>query len=141
MTRRTIFSLAAAALLSTGCVGNYTGRPDQRGPRAINAHSRPDLARRVEWRRIMRGAGTSAVLMGYVRTDGRARAGQQPSYWIYNDEFVLTGRVSPRGRVMKINLDGSEEWVGNYTLELACLRVFGFQSKKTILFEPMPEPR
>ena len=141
MTRRTTLFLAACALLSSGCVGTYTGNPDQRGPRAINARTRPDLAKKVEWRRIMRGAGKQAVLMGYVRTDARAQAGQSPTYWIYTDEFVLRGHVSPRGRVTEYEPNGQGKWVGNYSLDLACLRVFGFETKKTILFEPMPDPR
>jgi len=133
--------ILAASLLASGCVGHYTGHPEQRGPRNIESRTRPDLAKKVEWRKIMRGAGTRSVPLGYVKTDARARAGGAATYWIYNMEFVLVGRVSPRGSVTAISAEGQEKWAGNYSLKLACLHLFGYTSLKTIRFVNMPPPR
>lgn len=133
--------ILAASMLAAGCVGHYTGHPDQRGPRNIESRTRPDLAKKIEWRKIMRGAGKSSVPLGYVRTDARARAGGSATYWIYNTDFVLIGRVSPRGSVTRISPSGEEKWAGNYSLDLACLELFGYTSRKTILFVDMPPPR
>lgn len=133
--------ILALSLLAAGCVGNYTGHPEQRGPRTIESRTRPDLAKKVEWRKIMRGAGTRSVLLGYVRTDTRARAGGAATYWIYNTDFVMVGRVSPRGQVMAIAPDRTETWAGNYSLKLACLQLFGYTTLKTIRFVGMPPPR
>jgi hypothetical protein len=133
--------ILGASLLAVGCVGNYTGLPTERGPRNIEERTRPDLATTVEWRRIMVGAGKSSTLLGYVRTDPTAVAGGAATYWIYNPSFVQVGRVSPRGSLTKISPSGQEKWAGNYSLPLACLHLFGYQTRKTILFEPMPPPR
>ncbi|MBL4844139.1 MAG: hypothetical protein JKY65_01320 [Planctomycetes bacterium] len=133
--------ILAATLLATGCVGNYNGLPTERGPRNIKARTRPDLAKKVQWRKIMVGAGKTQSLLGYVRTDSGAHAGGAATYWIYNKAFVMVGRVSPRGSVVTIDPAGQEKWTGNYSLPLACLHLFGYQTRKTILFESMPAPR
>lgn len=139
MTRHAL--ILAASLLASGCVGHYTGHPEKRGPRNIETRTRPDLAKKIEWRKIMRGAGTRSVPLGYVKTDTRAQAGGEATYWIYNMEFVLVGRVSPRGSVTEVSADGQEKWGGNYSLTLACLHLFGYTSLKTIRFVDMPPPR
>ena len=132
--------ILTATLIATGCVGTYTGLPTERGPRNIRARTRPDLAKKVEWRKILIGAGKTSELYGYVRTDPKAQAGGAATHWVYNKEFVLIARVSPRGSVRKISPSGKEKWSGNYSLPLACLHLFGFETRKNVTLAPMDPP-
>lgn len=143
MRSRTLMASAGALALTllSGCLGTYTGDPEARGPRNIEPRTRPDLAREVRWERAYLGAGTQALLLGYIK-HSTPESGMEGTRWIYDTRFRLVGWVSPFGRVTRHHPDtGATEDEGNYELKYAVLTVFGYDEEKTIVVKPMEAPR
>ncbi len=129
----------AATLLLVGCVGVHQGRPESRGVRSVESRGRVDAASAVAWRQIEVGHPPKATHVGYLKTEHRGALGE--SHWVYDGAFTLVGRVSPRGKTVRITLEGREVDEGNFALEHALLRLFGYAKERAVHLEPMPDPR
>lgn len=126
------------SLLLTGCLGVNTGRPEGRGARNVKSTTRKDVAVAIDWSQILLGAGPKAKLMGYLKTmptaDGR-------THWVYDTQFKLVGRVSPRGQTIAIRRNGREVTEGHFGLRHAMLKLFGHDKDRPITFRVMPPPQ
>lgn len=135
-------ALAAALALAPGCLGTRTGRPERIGTRNVAEFSRSDAAEPTAWLRVLVG-GARPRVRGYVKSTPieLERREQGRLHWVYDQAFVLVGRVSPRGETMRIDDDGNETYTGSYKLEHAVLMLLGGGREDEVKLSPMPNPR
>lgn len=135
-------SLALALVATPGCLGTRTGRPDQLGSRNVQEFSRSDTAPPTEWQRVLIGAPRPKV-RGYVKstpvTLGRREEGR--IHFVYDPDFNLVGRVSPRGETQRIDARGDEHHEGSFKLEHAVLLLLGGGADDVVKLTSMPDPR
>lgn len=136
-----ILLVAPALFFLAGCLGNYNGDPEARGSRSVEERTRTDLAEPVLWRRAYLGAGKREKLLGYVKSKRHGEGTRGATNFLYDTNFNLIARVSPRGELTRIDPRGRETWKGNFTLKLAILTAFDYTSLKTIVLKPMQDPR
>ncbi len=138
--RRLALALVASAALA-GCLDTHSGHPD-RHPRVRTVSSSDpsatDARAGVLWRQLELGDPPKSTLLGYLKTQPLEYG---ELHWVYDDTFALVGRISPRGEVHRIELDGRERSEGHFALHHAILKLFGQQRERPIHFTAMPEPR
>lgn len=134
--------MAALALALPGCLGTRTGRPERIGTRNVQEFTRSDTADPTAWLRVLVG-GARPRVRGYVKstTIQLERREQGRLHFIYDQAFVLVGRVSPRGETMRIDDEGNETYTGSYKLEHAVLMLLGGGREDEVKLAPMPTPR
>lgn len=144
MTRTTTLRLASLglALVTAGCLGTRTGHPEHIGSRNVQEFSRTDKAEPTLWRRVLIGAPRPKV-RGYVQSSrvdlGRREEGS--FHFVYDPDFTLVGRVSPRGETYRIDARGDERRQGSFMLEHAVLLLLDGGADDEVKLVTMPEPR
>ncbi|MBX3470081.1 MAG: hypothetical protein KF878_24660 [Planctomycetes bacterium] len=134
--------LALALVAAAGCAGTRTGHPDRIGSRNVQEFSRFDRAEPVSWRRVLVGVPRPRV-RGYVksaRVDFEHRE-EGLVHFIYDSDFKLIGRVSPRGETLRIDRDGRERREGSFRVEHAVLLLLNAGREEEVKLAPMPDPR
>lgn len=136
-------SLALALVATTpGCLGTRTGHPDEIGTRNVREFSRTDSAEATEWQRVLIGAPRPKV-RGYVKSSPVTLGHRQEGriHFVYDPDFRLVGRVSPRGETQRIDARGDEHHEGSFKLEHAVLLLLGGAANDEVKLTSMPNPR
>lgn len=136
-------SFALALVVTTpGCLDTRTGHPDEIGTRNVQEFSRTDSAAPAEWQRVLIGAPRPKV-RGYVKSTpiilGHRQEGRL--HFVYDPDFRLVGRVSPRGETQRIDARGDEHHEGSFKLDHAVLLLLGGAADDEVKLTSMPDPR
>lgn len=85
-------------------------------------------------------------LRGYVKTvplDVGVRDERPEMYLVYDDDFTLVGRISPRGEVVRLEVRGDETNLGTFYLPKGILLLLtgDLGQELTLAAMPAPQPR
>lgn len=135
--------LVGVPLLS-GCLQTRTGRPEDRvlenEQRRLRASD--DDATPVRWMQIVIGSPPSQKLAGYLKTELIPGMPEETrnQYWVYDRDFDVVGRVSPRGMTWRRDPFGREQKLGNFHVKHAVLSILGHYEEIEINLVKMPPP-
>jgi hypothetical protein len=143
MTAPKSLALLLMPLLLAGCLQTRSGRPGSVTVQNERLRERKsDDAEPIRWRQIVVGSPPNQKVEGYLKTE--LIQGMPPEtrhqYWIYDRDFQIVGRISPRGMTWRRDAFGREQRLGNFHVKHGVISILGHLDEIEINLVRMPPP-